>query len=475
MFRIFTVFCFSLLLLFPAKAQSAGLKLSFEIQSHTDKPETLIKMGAKGGTTVLPKDTTKDIDVLLYPRSFVINDGASSTIYDFDKRQMLVVNQSEQTITPVSLFSIVVFRDLERRNRLGIASIFDAAKIKPNADNPDLQIVRPVDIDMIFGSESNAKDTGAKIEKATAGGKTTFKSGTELANYTVSEVGVPAELQDSYKKFLLYYLQIHPVIKSSLSAEGRIFKSLEVNNNANYASSRNNYTFKNSIPVPENTYVLPQNFKAQAVQVPSLNVVMQKANATQSLSVDGYESKIENSIQSKQYVDAALGLNELLLAHSGKVELYKPFLKKNVPVILQDKQAAMLMSAISSKPNSEEMLNNIISFMQTAKPQAREFGYLMDLFMANHIRTVYGQMRSLNAEQSQKMANTIPMFISALEGNPRIAGIYVDLGNAYFKDFEMSNAWACWDQARLIDPDFPALANVKSFQDNALKNFPEFF
>lgn len=208
---------------------------------------------------------------------------------------------------------------------------------------------------------------------------------------------------------------------------------------------------------------------------PRLNAVMLKSLSAPAPTLDSYKIKISQYIKDEQYADAVLALNEFILMYPSEIQQYQDFLKQSLPLILKDPHAAAIMQAIRTEPKSEEDLNNSADLMNAMREHAKDYDYLIDFFMANHTRTIYGRMNPLSKEQFDKLNSTRDVFIATLEANPWFAGAYFDFGNAYFADYEIPNAWSCWEHTAKIVPDFPNLKIVQSMESHAQNDFPEYF
>mgnify|MGYP001819303580 CR=1 FL=1 len=66
-------------------------------------------------------------------------------------------------------------------------------------------------------------------------------------------------------------------------------------------------------------------------------------------------------------------------------------------------------------------------------------------------------------------------FLSVLAENPRIAGVWHDLGRTYYASFKMEEAWQCWDAGRRACPHHPMLQQHNDQVQQLRQEYPDFF
>lgn len=472
-------FLIALLSLFfsAALSQQAGaeaLKLSFHEKTQTEAlPNALQSLPGTEGVKA-PGATAQDVIVTLYPKSFAVEGKGQSSIYDFESRQLTVLDHSAKTAISFSLYSLPVFKFRESLSRRVMNKQIAAIVAQKKIDHgiPDIQ---DVDIDMIYGTNKGAAGTAAEISKKTQGAVTSFSTEKRaLASYSLSEQKIPENLKDSYRKFIIYENRVHPVIQAALGNENYVFKTLSFETRDN-AIVKSDYSLIKAEMVQGDSFVFPADYKKNLATNPRLNAAMEKSLAAPAPTIEAYKAKITGYVNQFEYMDALLGLNEMILMYPADLPQYQEFFKSTYLTVTQDSQVAQTMQVIRQAPQSEEELIKAVKFLEAMKGRTHEYVYLLDLYAANHIRTIYGRMNSLKREQFDQLSKTTDMFLTALEGNPWLAGGYVDIGSAYFGDYDTPLAWMCWDHARKLDPDFDNLKGVQGYEASALKDFPEYF
>ena len=69
----------------------------------------------------------------------------------------------------------------------------------------------------------------------------------------------------------------------------------------------------------------------------------------------------------------------------------------------------------------------------------------------------------------------VDLFVGALEVNPYIAGVYKDLGDIHYRQYDMYTAWQCWDAARDLAPSHFMLGDIQKLEQHLETEYPEFF
>ena len=140
-------------------------------------------------------------------------------------------------------------------------------------------------------------------------------------------------------------------------------------------------------------------------------------------------------------------------------------------------QAPDLLSmtqAISSTPKNEAELlraENTLNRLLVQYPDAA----ILNLYLANHINTTYGRAGSLSMEQNQKLEHTPAMIMQALKKSPWMPNAWVDLGDAYYLQFDPFSAMRCWMTAQELAPNASMVSRTTEFKEALEKNLPEYF
>ncbi|HEY9712990.1 MAG TPA: hypothetical protein V6C72_05950, partial [Chroococcales cyanobacterium] len=110
---------------------------------------------------------------------------------------------------------------------------------------------------------------------------------------------------------------------------------------------------------------------------------------------------------------------------------------------------------------TEQEVGAALNEFDQIKKQAPLKGYVIEIFKGNV------------ALHSNRKADE--MFLKALSQNPLLTGTYVDLGTYYKSQKRVDLAWDCFDLARQICPDHPALGGVTQLEKMLVERHPEYF
>ena len=104
-----------------------------------------------------------------------------------------------------------------------------------------------------------------------------------------------------------------------------------------------------------------------------------------------------------------------------------------------------------------------MDILDTLKLTAGVHSYVLNIFEAN-IR--------LGMREGSKARE---LLLAALAADPTITGAWIDLGTAYYYNFDAQAAWACWDAARALRPTHYMLKVVDDREQKLRTDHPEFF
>lgn len=451
---------------FSGSSSAEGLKLSFSDVTEVSALPNIEKS---------PKDqgfgkTERKFSVFLYPESLAIEADGQVRIYDFQSKRMKVLTPSKSEIYDISLYSIPIFKVRERQNRISLNRALSSTGIASSL--PDVQ---EFDVDMVFGSDKDSQATAALLSRKVSGGDTVFEAGgRELVRFSLSDKMVPENLRDSYYKFLVYEVSVHPVVKKEIVKNAAIIKALTFENRETEIE-KTSYSLNAVEVVPEASYPVGADVSKSYSFDPALKDVLSTNAGDTVPGLDKYKTDILAYADEGLNVDAMLALSEMLLVHADKISEEQAFLQKSVNAIKNDPDAMKALGIIRSMPTDEAGLMAAAAYMSGLKAKAKHKAYLLDFFMANHIRAFYRGRPVLAKAQMDRLVATIPAYLETVKRAPYLAGAFYDFGSAYYDDFDMVNAWACWDQVRRIAPNFAMLKSVQDMEQRLQVDFPEYF
>ena len=121
-----------------------------------------------------------------------------------------------------------------------------------------------------------------------------------------------------------------------------------------------------------------------------------------------------------------------------------------------------LLVAIQN-PSSKDEAKMSIDALEVFKISQKQSVHVLKIFEAN-TRAMIGE---------HELARMLMM--DALDVNPYITSAWKDLGDMYFRGYDLYEAWVCWNIARKIDSNHPILESVYNFEHKLQIDYPELF
>ncbi|MEZ0224237.1 MAG: hypothetical protein ACAH83_06780 [Alphaproteobacteria bacterium] len=451
---IFLVAAFLICNTGPSFADSLVMKL------HMVRKETV------GTDTSAPSLTQRDFTVTLFPQIVDVRSGNKEMIYNFDSRQIYAADYSRKTLTTYPLCAIILSRQQDKEREL--QSLLKKQGTSSPAASPD----DAIEIDMRYGGSSTTK-TSEMIHISQQTGQTSFSAADRpLAVFSHSSNAIPEDLRGSYAHFLLYETNLHPVIWQSISSADNFFTML-------------NYTFREKDKKTEITMTLTsvQQTKAVGPDVQGLapeitgdkavdGAIVRSAAAPMG-GVKGMEEKIGAFLKQKDSLRAGLAAKVLELSHGSNVAISSALTQEALKPA--DSFAASVFEIAGNQPRTTEQFIQNMGKLNQAKEQAPDYAYLIEYFRATQIRSVVENRAQRSPEEENAMRAAFDKLSGAIVANPWLTGAYCDLGDAYFNAHEIPRALLMWEQAARLNESYPGLQRAWALQQQAQKDFPEYF
>jgi hypothetical protein len=396
-----------------------------------------------------PKTSSSELVVRLEPQRLAIRESAVEAIYDFDRREILWVDHDARTVTHSSLFSDVAFRDAEFANRIMLSQVLSKAGVEHGPfDQTQLEV--------LFSMKKG--DPGEPIEMKESGATLSFSvGGTEITTFTPDARALPEVLRQTLGRFLVYCCSLHPDVRRRIGERGHIPASLEYR----YRDTPSIFDVDLQLRTARssaNAISVPSGFTPQADDRP-LSVLLRRVSVSDEAkkSDDDYLQEAKSFRESGHAVDALLTLFEMVLATGVQpVDEIRQVATEN----REDEQLQTLLTAMRVAGEDPQKALDLNVSIDRDGLQKR---HVLKIFQANY-QTSLG-----NGDQA------VGLFLDALKVNPYIAGVYKDLGDIYYRQYDMHTAWQCWDAARRVAPNHPMLGDIQNLEQHLQAAYPEFF
>ncbi len=402
------------------------------------------------------KTSEKTSVVILSSNQLSVSDGDSQTIYDFSKNSITVVNHKQKDFIVTSLYAIPAFKDYERSNRLKLVKFAEEKGFSTlQAD--------PFELETMFGDDATTK-ASQKVKKQEEDGSYSFLyNGEEVATYRLSSNSIGGAVKDTYKKYLIFEHTIHPIIIENISKERVFFSSLSYRNKEETpVLKQSSFSMSNFKDAVSETMKAPENYQEKYAFDEKLNHVIKLSLTEKENTLDDYLSQMNSLLEQKNYLEASLVFFEYTNHTGGKnIDTYKSTIQRifsQAPPNVQN-----LTTTIRKQPTSKEQLIEAIAIIETERKKNTPHRYILDIYLANYL-DMAGQTEKARA-----------LLLEALEENPFLTGAYKDLGDKYFREFDMTNAWSSWDQMRKINPEHPLASSISQFEQQIRQEHPAYF
>lgn len=385
---------------------------------------------------------------------FAYTQGNFRHIYDFDKLKIYRLNLASSFYSEDSLYSEVGFKALEFENRKRLNRVLKQANVEQVLFDPILN-------EHLFSIKDNSNNSTATKTNSEHEITFTYQDLELLAFSRKSH----ALVEHDYLQFLKYFIYVygaHPDMLAELKATKKLPHTIRI---TQHHVVETQYQLKIAKPKKTSSKLYSlEGFKLGVIDdhekalMEQLLTFRLEKKLTSDENLANYLKQAQQYFENQQYLDAMLAYFEYNLV-SGK-NLPDQF-QDHKKLITLDKSVRLLFSSLQAK-NKEEAENNIEA-LKTLTALAKHKVHIAKVFMANN----YLVLR--NVQQAKTL------FVDALSENPYLVGAYNDLGQIYFKQFQMVYAWRLWDVAREIVPKHPMLQNVYKLEEQLKTKNPQFF
>lgn len=421
-----------------ALASATPLCLTWQLDEQSEQA---------GEVTSRPRQTVK---VTLAEDFLQIEDRDGRLVHDFRTKVSHLVKGDDYLRR--SLYADLGFRVAEAHNRWAYSRRGEGT---PGWTGPRPEEV--VGVEHLFGVDDEVTESG--IAK-TQGETWVYRLGrTVLAEIRPEGPPLTAAQSRQLVRFLRYASGGHPDILSDVQTLGlvpqRVF--LAVQRGDGWTSF--DWTLQSCEPC---SGVLPDFSGLRPTELPpeplgtlvALGLQLQpKAaeEAAQALLV-----RAEGALAEGRALESALRTLEVLLMQGRTPE----FLARARPSWESDPQAKRLMDALVLGQTEPRQA---IERLETLQAHTPDLDYVLDVFQA-------GWWAELGED-----ARARDLFVRALAVNPSLAGVWKDLGDLYYRHFEMATAWLCWDIGRRLAPEHEMLQTVDTLERMLRTHHPGFF
>lgn len=427
----------------------ASTVLTFEVASHTETPKgaTQVKGEAK------PADANYALTVALGGDTMQIVEPDKQRRYDFKSGRIYQLDTLKKTYADISLYTVIGFDVEEFPNRMMLGKMLAAGKIKANPMAPAL-----TENLMSLSDPANA----TVIDRSTKGDETTYSwSGQTLATVSQHAREAPAPVMRQYLRFLRYETGGHPQILAAIERGHGIPERLTVVR-TNMGIETRTLTLQSIEERPDPVFSLD----GYSRDIPSGEpfVTLKRLSASPAADLEAHAGVLRqerDAAATGGHIFDAMLTNLALMLSTGDEAEAGAWFAAHHDEISANTDAQSLMKSLN--PHDAASANVAADTLAKLRQTAGPHGYVVNIFEAN---------TRLSLQQGAKAQE---LFLAALTADPTITGAWIDLGTAYYRDYEVGAAWACWDAARDLRPTHHMLKAVDDREQKLRSDHPEFF
>jgi hypothetical protein len=434
---------FVLLAAMPAAQAAARLKLTIQTQH-----------APKAGSRNVPADDTRQVDVVLDADHISAAWARRTTVYDFQRRRRLVLDDAERSYVDYSLYDVVGSRSAELAHRQKMAGAMGAA---------GLQDALPSLLDEMHVLAVARAGQPAPVESAggtawsDAGGKPLARRGEVLL-----EAG-PDDVR-AYAQLLRYMVGGHPKILAALARGKGIPQQLVFTFRHTWGERTSTVTVSQLQALAQAPGYELSGWNARSpAGAGALDELLDRAAALDAPTIQAQRERVAGE------ADAAWSEGRVFQAFLGSMEGYlmtggkppRPFTPRQLEQVRAEPSVRLLNGILSAR--TQEQYAQAVGMFAPLRVPAGPKAYVLQVFEAN------------DRIQLGEVGRAVPMFAEVLRANPALAGVYKDLGDALFLQFDGVRAWRSWDAGRRIAPAFENFRKVDEFETRLAQDFPEYF
>jgi hypothetical protein len=407
--------------------------------------------------------------------------GAPERLIDFKLRRAILIDAGAGKFASGSLYADVAFRLFEAENRRLLRGALSAGGV-----GQQIEMMDPFWAQSSLGMVT-PQDMPAKLETATtADGAQIFTyQQTEVARIALSSQPIAQERKTRFLQALRLITALHPSIIEAIGSSGRIPATLRYTIQRANAKDAVTLTLESAatlqMPFPltadlaSDPLVLAADGTTERAVKDLFPIMVEAVNrrAPGPRTVGDYQRAIGEALGRNATFQALLAEFELLLQHGqaatecATADVSPPChsMREVAALARGEPRAQALLESLSLERQDPD---RAIALRRGISRGDIENGFVIDIFLAN----------SLSAKRDRRGADDpMPLFVSAIRGNPYLKGVYKDLGDHLMRAFQMDLAWLCFYLARqLPGPDASgSLSSVSNLEQKLATDFSSFF
>ena len=439
-------------------APAQAFRIRFDVQRHSE-------MAPRNGAALvadkpppIPPDTTTTLAIVLGTNRVLFDEGRHR-LFDFEAGVARVLAPDGSTWDELPLLAFADQASAELHNRSMMRGVLRIA----DAKGPEARSCEPFELACLFSLDPPAiedeDEPPAPVLEPTPQGFTLKQAEETVTEVTWSATRVPEALRGAWRRALQLRLRVHPVVRRRLGEAEFLPSTIRSRTLQMDVLVREDWTLRDSAEADIATLELPAGAVRKLAVADGLRDALEAARAAAATPepVVKLEDYVVAAIAAGRVLDAGLASFEQLFVTGA----HPATLKVHHEELVADTAFRTLVTSMdmSSKEACEQSLARLTGLDRTGLEKA----WVLDIFIGN--------MRLALGESEEGRA----LLLSALKHNPRLVGVWNDLGDSYLRNWAIEDVWRCWSTALALSPDHPMLAAVRVRISDLQEQGPDFF
>ncbi|NOZ21337.1 MAG: hypothetical protein GXP25_09640 [Planctomycetes bacterium] len=403
------------------------------------------------------KTATENLMLQIGPSYFWLDLKDYRRVYDFEKERVYTLHFDSKTYLDDSLQAVVMFREAEIRNRLGVP-------IFSKIENPTAGKGRQFELAHLFGMTLEGMEDPPPVEEVRGKQHRFTYEGALVAEFRLGADAIPDDLRGSFAKFIAYECGVHPFIRRQLCSCGRLFQDLKTVARMGDAMRVTKLHITSVANVEATAVLVPADFRfgpEPGGSDPVLDIICSVRDGTAKrpdITSADLRARTEKAIQEKHFAQAMVYFFQNMLQFGVED---KELLKKISDAAGKDEE--FLLINLGLRRNNKAQARRALFALGAIDRSTLENDYILDVYKADALST------------AGRVKESKWLLINVLRQNPYLAGAYKDLGGILFSEYDMPGAWRCWELCLKLCPGYSLLRKFEYYQERRRKRFPDFF
>ena len=409
---------------------------------------------------------------------------AGVAIFDFAAEQNLSFDRASHRFTSSSLYAIPAFALYEVQNRMMmIAPMAELLKDESLAGQLPLTAVDQFWIESDVGVAMPGQPAPAITISENADGSIDYSyDGKIVATATLADKPLPPDAFKRYLVVLRRVIKLHPVILADLASRGRILASLTFAQYQFDGMTHNPSITLQSVDERTGPYPLPADAAPHDGDNPLVagviaDVRLVKAQPDQRLRSDrDYQQAALSAADKGEWLAAFLTITERYMQFGTDAPCAEQAtapqncfdIAEHWEAMSQDAALSEFQSVVSANPSVDTEI--LVERLNAVDRSTLSNPAIVDLMIAN-ILSAGGMADPASAPKAEKL------FVNYISSNPYTGSPYSDLGQHYWRQFQLIDAWQMFDLARAFGriPGAPMIENIYEMEQKIRSAAPEYF